>query len=181
MRALRAIGRWFRIAFSQAPDARWERAVLLASVVRHVSAGLRGLTIGSPIEASRIHGRGSILYLQGAGAQAVPFSNAANFDLSISFGTADVSGLGDDWQSFVRGMLGFTGSIDGPIDTANTNPWDAAVSTSVSKFYLYPDKTVMAQYYYGTAWVDVDVKGGTGAPVTFTSKLTGSGQLAKNP
>jgi hypothetical protein len=178
---LRAIRRWLRIAFSQAPDARWDRAVLLTPIVRRLSALLRGLTIGAPIFATRIHGRGSILYLQGAGANAVPFSNAANFDLSISFSTADVSGLGDDWQTFVRGMLGFTGSIDGPVDTANTNPWDAAVSTSVSKFYLYPDKTAMTQYYYGTAWIDVDVKGGTGAPVTFTSKLTGSGQLAKNP
>ena len=29
---------------------------------------------------ARIHGRGSLLYLQGSGANAIPFSNAADYD-----------------------------------------------------------------------------------------------------
>lgn len=116
--------------------------------------------------------------MQGAGAQAVPFSNAADFDLNVTFSVADVSAMGEDWETKVRGMLGFTGSIGGPVDTASTTAWDALTATSERKFYLYPDKTNTGAYYYGTAFVDVDVKGGTTAAVTFTSKLTGTGQLA---
>ena len=130
---------------------------------------------------ARIHGRGSLLYLQGSGANAVPFSNAADWDISISFPTEDVSAIGDDWQTFIRGMLGFTGSIDGPLDTASTVAWDALTATSERKFYLYTDKTSLTQYYYGTAWIDMGVKGGAAAPQTFSSKVTGTGALSKNP
>lgn len=130
---------------------------------------------------ARIHGRASLLYLQGSGANAIPFSNAANWDINITFPTEDVSAIGEDWATLVRGMLGFTGSFDGPLDTASTTAWDAMTSTSERKFYLYVDKSSMTQYYYGTAWIDVDVKGGAAAPETFTSKVTGTGALSKNP
>lgn len=119
--------------------------------------------------------------MQGSGATAVPFSNAANFSLDVSFPTADVSGMGDDWATFIRGMLAFTGTVDGPLDTASKTAWDASVATSERKFYLYPDKTQLTLYYYGTAWVDVSVKGGTTSPVTFSSKLTGTGILEDMP
>jgi hypothetical protein len=130
---------------------------------------------------ARIHGRGSLLYLQGSGANAIPFSNAADWDINITFPTEDVSAIGDDWQTFIRGMLGFTGTFSGPYESSSTQAWDAMTATSARAFYLYPDKSAMTQYYYGTAWIDLDVKGGTKSPVTFSSKVTGTGTLAKNP
>lgn len=116
--------------------------------------------------------------MQGSGATAVPFSNAADYSLDINFATADVSQLGDDWVQTIRGQAAFTGAVNGPVESTSTLPWDAMMAATERKFYLYPDKTNLVTYYYGSAWCELSVKGGTGAAVTFSSKLTGVGALS---
>jgi hypothetical protein len=132
---------------------------------------------------SRLHGRNALLYVQGSGTEAQPLSNAANYGIDIDFDTVDVSQLGDDWAQSVRGQGKFSGTFDGPFDTAITLPWDmmAVSPNSAKKFYLYPDKTSLGGYYYGTAWFTSGIKGGVQAAVTFSSKFTGTGQLTTKP
>ncbi len=169
---------------------RWHLAVLRARLFvrwRSFVVALRVLVLdreflspGWLVYAARIHGRNALVYLQGAGAQAQPFSNAADYDISATFPTVDATALGDDWETKLRGTMSWTGTINGPLDTSVTLPWDALVtSTTVPRnLYLYPDKNNTATYYYGTAFVDVNVKGGVAAAQTFSSKVTGTGQLS---
>lgn len=126
---------------------------------------------------ARLHGRNALFYLQGSGASAIPFSNAADYSLDVNFATVDVSQLGDDWVQTIRGQAAFTGQVAGAVESSSTLPWDAMVAATARSFYLYPDKTALTTYYYGSAWCELSIKGGTGAAVTFTSKLTGVGQL----
>lgn len=127
---------------------------------------------------SRIHGKNAYVYIQGAGAQAQQLVNAANYSVDVSASTVDVSQLGDDWVQTLRGQYSWSGQLDGPIDTSNTLPFDAATQSTVRNFYLYPDKTNISTYYYGQAWLDVQIGGGVTKAVTFTAKMTGLGPLS---
>lgn len=130
---------------------------------------------------ARLHGRNALLYIQGAGAEAVSFSNAADYAIDVNFATVDVSQLGDDWAQTIRGQAQFSGQFGGPVESTSRLAWDAMVATTARKFYLYPDKTALGGYYYGTCWVEIGIKGGTSAAVTFVSKMTGVGQLGVMP
>lgn len=128
---------------------------------------------------ARIHGKNAYVYVQGSGAAAQQLVNAADYALDVAYTSVDVSQLGDDWVQTLRGQGKWTGTVSGPVDTANTIPWDAATfsTTVVRNVYLYPDKTNIVTYYYGTAWFDIGVAGGVTKAVTFTAKLTGLGPL----
>lgn len=130
---------------------------------------------------ARLHGRNALLYLQGPGTEAVPFSNAADFDISVDFNVVDVSQLGDDWETTIRGQAKWSGSFNGPYESTSKLAWDAMMASTQRKFYLYPDKTSMGGYYYGTTWATCSIKGGTSAAVTFAAKLTGVGAIGVMP
>lgn len=132
---------------------------------------------------ARIHGRGSVVYIQGSGANAVPLSNAADWSLDLNFGTVDVSQLGDDWVQTLRGQGSFAGVVNGPLDTTVRTAWDATIALTERKLYIYPNWRVDngASYYYGTAWFDASIKGGVTTAVTFSGKVTGLGPLTSYP
>lgn len=131
---------------------------------------------------ARIHGRGSVVYIQGAGAEAVPLSNAADWTLDLAFDSVDVSQLGDDWKQTLRGQGGWSGAINGPLETSSSTVWDATTAGSVRKLYIYPNWRVDAgaTYYYGTAWFEASVKGGVTSAVTFGGKVVGLGALTSH-
>ena len=126
---------------------------------------------------ARIHGKNAYIYIQGGGAQAQQLINASDYSLDVAYTSVDVSQLGDDWVQTLRGQGKWTGTVSGPMDTANTIVWDAATATTVRNVYLYPDKTNISTYYYGQAWFDVGIAGGVTKAVTFSGKMTGLGPL----
>jgi hypothetical protein len=130
---------------------------------------------------SRLHGRHAILYLQGSGNEAQPFSNAAEYGIDVDFDTVDVSVLGDDWASTIRGQAKWSGTFSGPYETGTSLAWDAMMADTERKFYLYPNKNTMAAYYYGSTWATCGIKGGVSAAVTFSAKLTGVGAIGVKP
>jgi hypothetical protein len=130
---------------------------------------------------ARIHGRGSKVYL-GVGT-AVPLSNAADWTLDLAFDSVDVSQLGDDWKQTLRGQGGWSGTINGPLETTTGTVWAATTSGVTCPLYIYPNWRVDggATYYYGTAWFEASVKGGVTTAVTFTGKVVGLGPLTSYP
>lgn len=131
---------------------------------------------------ARIHGKGSKVYIGTASSAAVPLSNAATWSLDLAFDNVDVSQLGDDWKLTVRGQGGWSGSIDGPLETTSSVVW-SATNDGPSPLYIYPNWRVDngATYYYGSAWFEASVKGGITSAVTFTGKVVGSGALTSHP
>ena len=127
---------------------------------------------------ARIAGRGSKVYLGGS-----PLSNAADWSLDLKFDNIDVSQLGDDWKQTLRGQGGWSGTINGPLDTGNTSVWDATVSGTVNDLYIYPNFRVDggASYYYGQAWFSASVKASVTTAVTFSGQVEGLGPLTSYP
>lgn len=127
----------------------------------------------------RIHGKNGLIYLGGAGV-ASPLSQAADYDIAGDFDLDSVAVLGDTFDSFVKGLQKWSGTLNGPFDTGQTTIFDAWGAQSPSPLYLYPNKASLAQYYYGYCWPKVNVKGSTTNAVTFSAGLTGDGPLSRN-
>ena len=132
---------------------------------------------------ANIHGKNAIIYLgDGAGGAAVTISEQNSYAIEHDFDLADTSELGDSWKTAVKGLMGWSGSAEGNFNTASNVLWSAATGSALSNFYLYPDRTSMTQYYYGTCWVKLGtvIEGGTTDKAKSSVEFTGDGALSKN-
>lgn len=127
-----------------------------------------------------LHGRGGMVYLQGSGSNALKLGEARSWTLKIDRTFSEDNALGDSWKTQLLGLMSWSGSIEGNLDSAETSPFDASMATSTKKIYLYPDSTSTSRYYYGTVWpkLSVDVK--MTDTVRFTLDYDGDGTLAAN-
>lgn len=129
---------------------------------------------------SRIHGKGGVVYLSAGNTAAQLLSQAAEYDISADFDTVNVPVLGDTWDTMLQGLRKWSGTISGPFDSTQTLAWDAMSAANPSNLYIYPQASVPTAYYYGTVWPKLNIKGGVGGAVSFSSAFTGTGTLGKN-
>lgn len=129
---------------------------------------------------SSIHGKNAVIYLAPGTGAAVEVSEQNQYAIEMDFDLAGVPELGDTWESAVKGLMKWSGSLEGNFNTAGITLWSAAVSATPSNFYLYVDRTVAANYYYGTCWVKLGtiLGGGTGDKAKSAVKLIGEGALS---
>lgn len=130
-----------------------------------------------------IHGKNAIIYLGGTSATAIPVAEEVDYDLNLTDSFAETSSLNQTWETYVKGMIGWTGKITGNFDPTSLNLWDASLSGSAQNLYLYPiGATSMTQYYYGTAFVMLKtlLSGGTKKAITNSIDLKGTGALSRN-
>ena len=82
----------------------------------------------------------------------------------------------------MKGIQKWTGRMEGNFNTASNTLWSAAVSYTPSNFYLYPQRSVTTNYYYGTVWVKLGsvVAGGTTDKAKSSVSLIGDSALSKN-
>lgn len=130
---------------------------------------------------STLHGKDSILYMNGGSGDATQITEAAEWTIDVDFDTDPDPALGDSWETRLRGLARYSGTFTGNFDDAQDQLWDAAVATTTSKFYIYPASGTNTRYYYGNIWPKVSVSGGTGGKITFSVSFEGDGQLAKQP
>lgn len=128
-----------------------------------------------------LHGRNAVVYLQGSGAQAVVIAEAAEFNIDGDMDLEPDPAFGDTWETKLKGLMRFSGTINGNYDTAQAGNavWQAYVAATSRKVYLYPDRGTTTQYYYGNVYP----KAGVGVPIgrtTFSVNFDGDGQLAIN-
>ena len=132
--------------------------------------------------STTIHGRGGMVYMQGSAATAIAIVQAKSFKINVDRNLDSSNKFGDQWVTQLTGLLKWTGSIDGNLDTGDTTPFDAAVLTPTAtvKAYFYPDRTSTTHYYYGTIWPKLDITVDLTAVESFTQDFDGDGQLAFN-
>lgn len=126
-----------------------------------------------------IHTKGAIVYLQGSGSDAVTLTEAGDVSIDIDYDLEADSAFGDTWETKLKGLLRYSGSIAGNFDTAQSLLFDAIGQTSARKMYVYPDRATSGRYYYGTVWPKLS----TTLPIglaKFSASFNGDGQLALN-
>lgn len=128
---------------------------------------------------STIHAKDSIVYLQGSGSDAITLTEAGDVSIDIDYDLEADTAFGDTWETQLKGILRWSGSIAGNFDTAQALLFDALGQSTPRKMYVYPARGTAARYYYGTVWpkLGVTLPFGVGK---FSTSFTGDGQLAIN-
>jgi hypothetical protein len=138
-----------------------------------------------------IHGKGALVMLGTTnGGAASPVANQLSWSLDFDMSIVDVSPLNSsgtgqgNWKQFVKGMKGWTGTFAGNFDEGATQLWYASILDNYVNFYLYPNySNNQAEYYYGTAWIQLGkiAEGSTTSKASSGFKATGDGPLFTNP
>lgn len=124
-----------------------------------------------------IHGKNAILYLQGSGAAAVPLVQAGDWQLNIDFDLPTDTAFGNLYETYLQGLLKGSGSIGGNMDTTQTTLFDAITAGAPVKFYIYPQSSVAANYYYGNMWPKLSTHVVINAVDKFTASFTTDGPV----
>lgn len=129
----------------------------------------------------KYHGKGGVAYLAASGAgEAVNVANLTEWSLTTEADTAEVTSLGDDWKSFVRGTAGWSGNLTGFFADDADVPFDAFDDANKVACYLYPSKDAPAQYWYGYVWpTGTSVNAPVSGPVGIAMPFTGDGALGR--
>ena len=131
---------------------------------------------------STLHGKNSVVYLgAGSGVAAVQIAEAAEWSIDMEFDTDPDPALGDTWETKLKGLQRWSGSISGNFDDAQDTLWDAGVATTHTPLYIYPAAGTATRYYYGFCWPNVSNAGGVTGKITSAVSFEGDGELAKQP
>lgn len=124
-----------------------------------------------------IHTKNAIVYLQGSAAEAVSLTESADVTIDIDYDTEADTAFGDTWETKLKGINRWSGTINGNFDTAQATLFDAIGQSSARKLYVYPDRSSSASYYYGTIWPRLSSSMPFGV-AKFTATFEGDGELA---
>lgn len=127
-----------------------------------------------------IHGFNGYLYL--GTTNAAPVGEITEYSLEMDADLQETTSLGDSWEERVKGPMKWSAKASGNFDTAANDLWTIATSTTISKMYLYADRSGTGRYYYGTAWLKLPtiLSGGVKQKASVALSLDGSGTLATN-
>lgn len=130
---------------------------------------------------AKIHGKNATVYLSSGSGAAVPITQAAEWSISIGAAFDKAAVFGDTFDSALKGLMNWSGAINGNFDTAQTTLFAAMTAQAVQNFYLYPSASASGQYYYGTIWVkSLALGGSTTAKTTSKMGFDGDGVLSAN-
>lgn len=133
---------------------------------------------------SAIHGAGAVIYLSSSTAGAATLlAEQTDYSIELDADLQDASALGSSWGTSVKGLNKWSGSASGNFDTASKLLWDAGISVTAVKFYLYPNSAAPTLYYYGMVFVKLGkvIAGGVNAKATSGFSFTGDGALTIKP
>lgn len=129
-----------------------------------------------------IHGKNAVIYCGASGGTAINIGEQVDWSIDSDISMVDISALNQTWKQFVKGMLGWAGTLNGNFNMGSAQLWLAHLSDVAEKIYIYPTSSSTTQYYYGTAWIQLNkvVAGSTTAKASTGVKFTGDGALSYN-
>lgn len=133
---------------------------------------------------ANIHGKAAVIYLSPtAGAVAVAMGEQLDWSIDYEAPLVKTTPLNTTWETFVKGINGWSGTFAGNFDTASKALWTIGTDTGVANLYLYPQASVTGAYYYGTCWVIPGklAAGSTTSKASSSFKVTGQGTLTSFP
>ena len=122
-----------------------------------------------------LHGRNAMLYI------GAVISEATEWHLTTERDLADDTAFGDTWKTNLAGMLGWSGSFAGRLDTASKQAFTVAIATTVAALYLYPTASTPTAYYYGNCWPTLTIDVTKDDTANISGDFTGDGVLTGLP
>lgn len=125
--------------------------------------------------------RGALYLAQAAGGSAQPYFYLTGWTIDFTVDQEDVTAMGDTNRVYVVGLPNGSGSFEGFWSDDGIDTFTAATDGVKRKFYLYPDATNNAAYYYfGEAFADFSSAGDVSSGVKASGKLTASGNWSRH-
>jgi hypothetical protein len=94
------------------------------------------------------------VYLQGSSTTiSEVLTEAGDVQISLDRELIDDTCFGDaGWQTNMMGLDSWSGSVTANFDTTQQLLIQAFTANATRYFYVYPDRTAMTKYYYGSIW-----------------------------
>lgn len=130
---------------------------------------------------ARQHGRRGRVYLGIASdtASAEPLPFFASWSLNQATDKAEVTAFGDNNKVYVAGLPDASGDFSGFYDDATAQTYTAAVDGLPRKFYLYPNTSLVTQYFFGTILPDFSVNGGVSESIQVSASWNAASAILK--
>lgn len=129
---------------------------------------------------ARLSAQKSALYVaiaSGGSAERIAFLN--QWSMSFATGRTDVTSFDDANMTYISGKPDASGSFSGWYDNATAQTYTAAVDGVARKFYLYPDREVNTQYWFGTGLFDFEVNGSHDGAVAISGSFAAASLVSK--
>lgn len=119
----------------------------------------------------KYHGRRGMVYMSTSGTgDATSIAQLTEWSLDMATDKVDVTAFGDANKNYVVGLKDLSGSFAGFWDSASDSIYDASESADGVKMYLYPSSDAIGKYFYGPAWIDMNIS----VSVSDAVKVSGS-------
>ncbi len=129
---------------------------------------------------ARIAGRNGMLYMNLTSAgTAEPVAYLNTWALQFATDKIEVTAFGDVTKIYVAGLPDCQGTYAGFYDDATVQMYTAASDGVARKFYLYPSTSLATQYWYGTAFFDMNVDGTVAGAVAIDGSFAAASVTTK--
>ncbi len=129
---------------------------------------------------ARMSGQKGALYVAiASGGTAERIAFLTQWALNFATDKTDVTSFDDTNKTYVSGKPDAQGTFQGWYDNATAQTYTAAVDGVARKFYLYPDREVNSQYWFGTGLFDFNAQGQQDGAISITGSFAAASAVAK--
>jgi len=129
---------------------------------------------------ARMSGQKGALYVAVAsGGTAERITFLTQWALNFATDKTDVTSFDDFNKTYISGKPDASGTFSGWYDNSTAQTYTAAVDGVARKFYLYPDRDVNTQYWFGTGLFDFNATGQQDGAVAITGAFAAASLVSK--
>jgi len=128
----------------------------------------------------RKSGRNAVIYMDPTGAAAASrLAYQATWSMNFTVDKYDVTSIDDPNKVYVAGLPDASGQFAGFYDDTSAQTYTAATDGLARKLYLYPDKNLATQYWFGTILPDFSIDGGVADSIKVSASWSAASPIIK--
>jgi hypothetical protein len=128
----------------------------------------------------RKSGRNAVIYMDPTGAAAASrLAYQATWTMNFTVDKFDVTSVDDPNKVYVAGLPDAAGTFAGFYDDTSVQTYTAATDGLARKLYLYPDKNLATQYWFGTILPDFSIDSGVADSMKVSSSWNAASAFFK--
>lgn len=130
---------------------------------------------------SRFAGRNGRVYLgiASSAAEASPLPFVAAWSANFPTEKIPVTAMGDRRNTYLGGLADQSGDFSGFMDDSSAQTYTAAIDGQARKFYLYPDTTNTAKYFFGTIITDANFSANVSGAVEMSASWSAATDIER--
>jgi hypothetical protein len=129
---------------------------------------------------ARMSGQKGALYMAiASGGTAERITFLTQWALNFATDKTDVTSFDDANKTYVSGKPDAQGTFQGWYDNATAQTYTSAIDGIARKWYLYPDRDVNSQYWFGTGLFDFNATGQQDGAIAITGAFAAASAVIK--